>query len=185
MKDVSPNAVSLAAVVFAAAGALCMMFAAQRSWLWLVAPVLFFLRIACNALDGLIAQAQGSGSPRGEIVNEFSDRLSDLLIFGAFALVRGVPVEHALVLLALVVFISYLDVLGQSVGAGRTRAGPFGKADRMLWLGLVCILAFAEASTGWTAPRLWEQVVWVFLTLALLTILNRLARILRHAGVHA
>lgn len=48
-----------------------------------------FLRLALNALDGLVARDLGPARPWGEVLNEVSDRLADLALFVGAALDGG------------------------------------------------------------------------------------------------
>lgn len=77
---VHPDAISAAAVGFAALAAGLLAYAPGKPFLYLGVPPLLGLRIACNALDGLVAQQAGRATKRGAITNEVSDRVSDLVI---------------------------------------------------------------------------------------------------------
>jgi len=163
----SPNAVSLAAVGVAALAAVALLLAPQRHWLWLLVPLLVFVRLALNALDGMLAQAQGSSSRRGELVNELSDRVSDTLILGALALSGAVPLVAGAAALVATLLVSYAGILEKAAGGVRNYAGPMGKADRMALLALGCVLAFA----GIAQALLWT--CWLMAALALVTLANR------------
>lgn len=172
-----PNTVSLFAVLFAAAAGCALAFAEQRPWLLLVTTPLLFLRIACNALDGMVAQARGMASARGELVNEASDRVNDALIFGGLALSGLVPAALALGILALAMAVSYLGILSKAAGGPRLYTGPFGKADRMLILGLGCILAYALPQAWAVAPEtVLAWTLWASLALGLATLILRGAK---------
>lgn len=142
MERLHPDAISGLAVLCAAAAAVSLWQAPDHAWLYLLAPVLFFLRIAFNALDGMVAQSRGLASPRGEMVNEFSDRINDTLIFGGLWVSGVAPdllVGGALVVTLLV---SYLGILSRAAGGERRFDGPAGKADRMAIVGVACVVAF-------------------------------------------
>jgi CDP-diacylglycerol--glycerol-3-phosphate 3-phosphatidyltransferase len=133
----------------------------------MLVPPLLFVRIACNALDGMVARGAGTARPWGTVLNEVGDRAAALLCFGGLILSGALAPLVALVLLPLLLVVSYVGVVGQAAGGDRCHAGPLGKADRMLLLGAYCCLApFAH----WAAPVLG----WALLTGLTLTAANRL-----------
>lgn len=140
-----------------------------------IAPPLLFARIACNALDGMVARGAGTARPWGAVLNEVGDRAADLLCFGGLIASGALPPIAAGALLPLLLAVSYVGLLGQAAGGGRCHAGPLGKADRMLLLGAYCWVApFAP----WAAPALgWALVVGLALTAA-----NRLRLVRREVA---
>lgn len=92
------------------------------------------------------------------------DRAADLLCFGGLVLSGALAPPVALALLPLLLLASYVGVIGQAAGGGRSHAGPLGKADRMLLLGAYCCLA---PFVPWAASALgWALVVGLALTIA-------------------
>lgn len=159
------GAAALAGAVIAAAGA------PPQGWIAL-APPLLFARIACNALDGMVARGAGTARPWGAVLNEVGDRAADLLCFGGLILSGALSPLVAGALPPLLLAVSYIGLLGQAAGGGRCHAGPLGKADRMLLLGAYCCVApFAP----WAAPALG----WALLGGLALTAANRLRLVRR------
>jgi CDP-diacylglycerol--glycerol-3-phosphate 3-phosphatidyltransferase len=109
-------------------------------WLLLLVPVVVLVRTALNALDGLVAKRTGLARPWGEVLNEFSDRLSDVAILGGLALAPPtLPLLGAAAIIG-TLLTSYLAILSKAAGGRRQYAGPMGKADRMLLLGLAAFV---------------------------------------------
>lgn len=154
------GAATLAGGIIAAAGV------QPQGWL-LIVPPLLFARIACNALDGMVARGTATARPWGGVINEVGDRAADLLCFGGLVLSGALPAFVAAALLPLVLLVSYLGIVGQTLGGGRCYAGPLGKADRMLLLGSYCCLA---PFVSWAAP----VVGWTLVVGLALTAVNRL-----------
>ena len=79
---IHPDVVSYCSVVAATAAGICF-WQSQRFpiVLLILAPALCYLRLWLNMLDGMVALASGEASPRGEILNDLPDRVSDILIF--------------------------------------------------------------------------------------------------------
>lgn len=169
-----PNAISALAVLLAAAAGGAFLLAPSRPSLLLLIPPLLFLRIACNALDGMVAQERGLASRRGELVNEASDRLNDALILGGLGASGLVDVRWAALALAIALLVSYLGILPKSAGGTRRYEGPLGKADRMLLLGLGSVAAWAVPRWGWgSTTQILDATLLLFVPLGLLTLAVR------------
>lgn len=132
--DVHPDAISYASTVVSAAAAVCFWRSSEWPWLLLIGPVLCCVRLWCNMLDGMVALASGKASPRGEIVNELPDRISDVVIF--------VGVAHSGWCAPLLgywsaiwaLFTAYVGVLGRAAGVQREFSGVMAKPGRMVVL---------------------------------------------------
>jgi archaetidylinositol phosphate synthase len=180
LRSVSPDAITLAGLLFALAAAALFQVTDMARWPFLVIPVLLLLRIVCNALDGMVAQATGKARPFGEVLNELADRLSDVAILLGIALSPLSSPGWGVAACVAVLLSSYVGVLGKAVGAGRQYGGVLGKADRMLYLGLVCVVAFFLGNPVVIAPlRLFDALLLAFAALAALTTIQRLATIHR------
>ncbi|MCS3806119.1 phosphatidylglycerophosphate synthase [Chromobacterium alkanivorans] len=145
---------------------------------WLLLPLFLFLRMALNAIDGMLAREHGQKSRLGGILNEVGDVVSDAALYLPFALLLAQP-AWAVLAVALALLTEFVGVLGPSLGATRRYDGPMGKSDR----------AFAYGAYG-LLLGLWPQAAawggWVFgLSAALmaLTCVNRARAILKE-GEH-
>ena len=92
---ISPNAISVASVFFAAIGAIGLMATAwaetdiQRRLCWLMASAGIQLRLIANLLDGMVAVEGGRSTPDGAFWNELPDRWADILILAGAGLAGG------------------------------------------------------------------------------------------------
>ncbi len=174
-----PDTVSYVAVAFALVAGVLLAFAPRWPWMYLLAPVFFFARLACNALDGMLAQSQAVASPRGEVVNELSDRVSDSLILAGLAL--GGVVHPLLVggALAITLLVSTIGILAKAAGGARNYAGPMGKADRMAVLGVGSVGAFFAPWMSVPPAAALNGTLAVIALLGLATVVNR-TRIVWH-----
>ncbi len=177
-KRFEPNTISMVGVLFAVAAAAALYFAPGRLWLYLVVPVLLFLRIACNALDGMVAVERKMASGYGELVNEWSDRINDVVIFTGLAVSGAANLMLCFGILAAIHLVTTLGIIPRAAGGRRRYDGPFGKADRMVALGIVSILAYLLPATGVATHH--EEVINVGLGFMLLLVpiglLNRWGR---------
>jgi phosphatidylglycerophosphate synthase len=141
--DIHPDVISYASVLASALAGICFWRASDRAWLLIVGPLLCYARLWLNMLDGMVALAAGKASPRGEILNDLPDRISDVLIFtgvahsGLCAVVSG----YWAAILALLT--AYVGTLGQAVGARREFGGMMSKPWRMVALHIGSWLTFA------------------------------------------
>ncbi|QDF95810.1 CDP-alcohol phosphatidyltransferase [Azoarcus sp. DD4] len=139
---VTANQVTLsAAAVSLALGALLFLF--PRPALFLLLPLWMFLRMALNAIDGMLAREFGHKSALGAYLNELTDVVSDAALFLPFALVAPFGWLSVGLVILLSVVSEMAGALGPMVGAPRCYDGPMGKSDRAfvfgalgLWLGL-------------------------------------------------
>jgi phosphatidylglycerophosphate synthase len=140
-RRVSPDAITAGALGLSAAGGAALAFSAQEPLLLLAAPVAAIGRTALNALDGLVAKRTGTARAWGEVLNEFSDRLADMVLLGGLALAGLAPGLVAASAIVAVLLGSYLGVLSKAAGGPRQYGGVMGKADRMVLLAVAAPMA--------------------------------------------
>ena len=183
LKPVHPDVLTWGALVCSVAAAVLLSYAEKYRWIFLVIPLLLFIRIGLNALDGQLAQATGKARPFGEVLNEATDRLSDLAILFGIAYSPFSSIRWGAPAVAAILFSSYIGILGKAVGAGRQYGGVLGKADRMLWFGLTCIAAFFVGNPtlfhcpGGPSVELFDGLLALFIPLACLTAFQRIRQI--------
>jgi len=132
--DIHPDLVSYSSMLAAGAAAACFWQATNAPWLLLVAPLLCYVRLWLNMLDGMVALASGKASRRGEILNELPDRVSDVVIFVGVAHggLCSPPLGYWAALAALMT--AYVGTLGQAVAGRREFGGLMAKPQRMVAL---------------------------------------------------
>ena len=144
---ITANIVTLAAMFISLLlGAVLLLFGERRA-LFALLPVWMFLRMAFNAIDGMLAREFGQKSALGAYLNELSDVVSDAALYLPFVAVApfGWGSVGAVIFLAAVSEMA--GALGPMVGADRRYDGPMGKSDRAfifgalgLWTGLTSSL---------------------------------------------
>ena len=165
---ISANQVTLAAVVLAAAVGPSVMVEPDRRVLWLL-PAALFVRMALNAIDGMLAREHGQMSRLGAILNELGDVVADAAMYLPLAL-RPEFAPIALVLLVVLgILVEMTGVIGVQIGASRRYDGPLGKSDRAFLFGALGLLLGSGVPSGaWLAWLLWLAV-----GLSVLTVVNR------------
>jgi CDP-diacylglycerol--glycerol-3-phosphate 3-phosphatidyltransferase len=170
---VTANQVTVAACVLSIALGLTLTLMPHAARLWLILPAFFFVRMALNAIDGMLARDFHQQSRLGAYLNELTDVISDAALYLPFAFLPSFNVAWIAVVIWLAALSEMAGVLGPIVDASRRYDGPFGKSDRAfafgaiaLWLGLGCAIA---PWAGWTIPRLMALLLAA-------TIINRVRR---------
>jgi len=169
---VTANQVTLAAAIVSIAVGVFIAWRAPERWPFLLIPLWMFLRMAFNAIDGMLAREFGQKSRLGAYLNELTDVISDSFLYLPFALIAPFSPLWTGVVILLAVISEFAGVLGPAVGASRRYDGPMGKSDRAfvfgalgLWVGLTAAL-----------PE-WAAYVMPVLAIALVvTIVNRVRR---------
>jgi phosphatidylglycerophosphate synthase len=175
--SVTPNQISVASVVFAAAGAAALTFSAAP-WALLVCAACVQVRLLCNLLDGMVAVEGGKGSAVGGLYNEIPDRIADAALLVAAGYAAQVPwLGWCGALLA--VTTAYLRALGGALGLPQDFRGPMAKQQRMAVLTVACVLGAAEGLI-WHSHYALNAALWVIAVGALITCVTR-TRALAHA----
>ncbi len=140
-RQVDPDALTYAAVGCGLiGGAVVLAASAEPRALWAI-PILAVVRLALNALDGMVAVRRGCARPWGKVLNEVGDRLADLAFFGPLLLVPGSEPLLVASSLCAMLLSSYVGVLAEAAGTTRQYGGVLGKADRMVWLSIAAVVA--------------------------------------------
>lgn len=141
---VTANAVTLTAMAISIAlGAVLWLLGSDSPRLFLCLPFWMFIRMAFNAIDGMLAREFGQKSPLGAYLNELSDVVSDAALYLPFVLISPFGWGSVGSMVFLAALSEMTGALGPMVGAPRQYQGPMGKSDRAflfgalgLWLGI-------------------------------------------------
>jgi CDP-diacylglycerol--glycerol-3-phosphate 3-phosphatidyltransferase len=166
---VTANQVTIAALLLSVGHGLLIAYASMQ-WLWLLLlPVTLFLRMALNAIDGMLAREHGQKSRLGALLNELSDVASDAALYLTFAVVAPLSATAAVIAVVLAGLTEMTGVVAQTIGSTRRYDGPMGKSDRAFAYGLLAfLLAIGLGGASWT--HLYQ---WAIVLLLLVTIWNR------------
>ena len=143
---------------------------ANSSWVFLFVPLWMILRMALNAIDGMLAREFGHQSHLGAYLNELCDVVADSALILPFALIPEVNLLPVLLVTLLALLSEYSGVLGAMVGASRRYDGPMGKSDRAFVLGVLA----TGIAIGWISS-FWINVVFgIVAVLLVYTLVNRI-----------
>ncbi|MGI4871626.1 MAG: CDP-alcohol phosphatidyltransferase family protein [Janthinobacterium lividum] len=136
---ISANAVTVAALLASVAYGGWLWWQPGSRWAWGLLPAFLLVRMALNALDGLLAREYQQQSRLGAILNETGDVVADTALYVPFALLPGAHASLGLLVVFLAFLTEFVGVLGQVVGSIRRYDGPCGKSDRALLYGAVAV----------------------------------------------
>ncbi len=174
---VTANLVTVAAMLLSIATGAAVALWPNRHWLLLI-PLVLLLRMALNAIDGMLAREHHMASKLGALLNELGDVISDTALYLPLALVPGVPAAWLVSAVVLAVISEMAGVVAVQIGAERRYDGPMGKSDRAFVFGALCLLLGLGVSGG-----RWLEWLLILITLLLLvTIINRARHALALAG---
>jgi len=166
---VTANEVTIATTaVSIAVGAFVAWHAPDRTPFLLI-PLWMFVRMALNALDGMLAREFGQQTRLGAFLNELGDVFADAALYLPFASVAPFSGAWASAVIVFATITEFAGAMGPTIGASRRYDGPFGKSDRAfafgalgLWIGL-----------GGPLPQWLAMLFPLFVVLMMATIVNR------------
>lgn len=160
----TPNSLTVIAFLLSLAMG-CYSFYGERQIALFLVPAGLLLRMALNALDGMMARQFNLQSKLGAVLNEMGDLLSDAVLY--------YPVLYVLfgmdsIWVGWFIFLSLLNefagLLGQALGGERRYDGPMGKSDRALLIGVLCLLiGFGLPSFYLLNTAVWMLIFGLFI----------------------
>lgn len=166
---ITANLVTVAALVLSLLVAGSVALWVEQPWLFALIPVWMLLRMALNAIDGMLAREFGQQSRLGAYLNELCDVVADSVLYLPFALLPGVSAMAVVLVVLLALFSEYAGVLGPMVGASRRYDGPMGKSDRAFAFGVLA----TGVACGWLPASWVNGALLLIAALALYTLVNR------------
>lgn len=168
-RGVTANQVTLTAALISVLLGALLAWLPHHIWLFALVPLWMLLRMALNAVDGMLAREFGQQSRLGAYLNELTDVVADSALYLPFALLAGVSPTLVVLVVVLAVISEYAGVLGPMVGASRRYDGPMGKSDRAFCFGVLGAgVAFGLLPASWI-----NVLLAVILLLLLATLINR------------
>ncbi|MDX2411709.1 MAG: CDP-alcohol phosphatidyltransferase family protein [Woeseiaceae bacterium] len=176
---ITANQVTIAAfIVSIVVGAIFALNPTAR-WAALLIPIWLFLRMALNAIDGMLAREHGMQSALGGILNELSDVLADAALYLPFAFVPGISPSLVVAVVVLSILTEMAGVVAVQIGASRRYDGPMGKSDRAFVFGLLALLLGLGINL-----QLWANVALAIVAvLTAITVFNRSSKALQELSV--
>ena len=168
-KGITPNQVTWAALVLSVFTGALVGFTHGALWTLLLIPIIMFIRMAMNAIDGILAKEHDMKSDAGAILNEMSDVIADAALYLPLAFVSGISTIWIVLFVVIAIFTEMAGILAQVISGERRYDGPMGKSDRAFVFGFICLLLGLGVEAG-----LWTTALLVISSiLGSLTVINR------------
>ncbi len=172
---ITANQVTLSAAAMSVALGVAIWVTHGAAWALLAVPPVLFVRMALNAIDGMLAREFAQKSALGAVLNELGDVVSDVALYLPLATITGVNAALIGLVVAIAVMTEMAGVVAIQIGASRRYDGPFGKSDRAVFFGALALLLGLGVQTG-----LWIDIVLVLAAAAgALTIVKRVRAALK------
>ena len=137
--------------------------------------LLLVLTAVPDVLDGAVAKASGTASPRGAFFDSVADRFTDALLLGGVAWYLATTQPGRLAVLPLAVLaasmlISYERAKAESLGYD-AKGGVMERAERLIALGL-----------GLLFNQFLIPILWIMLVLTMVTAVQRFVKVWNQAS---
>lgn len=168
-RGVTANQVTLLACAISVILGIVLTAFSTVNWLFILIPIWLFVRMALNAIDGMLAREFNQKSRLGGYLNEVTDVISDAALYLPFALIF--PFDPLLIglIIWLAALTEFCGVLGQVQGQTRRYDGPLGKSDRAFLFGVLgLVYTFVPYLPDWL-----YWLAWVIIALLVMTCVKR------------
>ena len=177
-RGVTANQVTLTACAISVILGLILTAFSGYHWLFILIPIWLFVRMALNAIDGMLAREFNQKSRLGGYLNEITDVVSDAALYLPFAFVHPFDSLQIGLIIWLSALTEFCGVLGQVQGKTRRYDGPLGKSDRAFLFGVLgLVYVFVP-----TLPDFLYWLLWIVIILLIVTCVKRVKSGLAEVG---
>ena len=149
-KGISANQVTWFAMLLSLLCGVLIYLSSGAMWSLLLLPIVLFLRMGLNAIDGMLAREHDMRTKKGAMLNEMTDVVSDTVMYLPLAISPLVSPRLLIAFVIIGIFTEMAGVVAQTINNDRRYDGPMGKSDRAFAIGLLAILlAFQLLSPIW------------------------------------
>ena len=166
----TPNQVTILALLLSIVTGIILSIFHENKWVYILMPIVMFVRMALNAIDGVMAKKYQMKSHLGLLLNELGDVISDLFLFIPFVFIAEDYGIGIMLFISLSIISEMAGVTVQVIGSTRRYDGPMGKSDRAFIIGFISFLIFVHLNI---IPYL-HFVFYVCSILMLINIYNRI-----------
>ncbi|WP_448758032.1 CDP-alcohol phosphatidyltransferase family protein [Aggregatibacter sp.] len=168
-RGVTANQVTLTACTISVILGLILTALSGYHWLFILIPIWLFVRMALNAIDGMLAREFNQKSRLGGYLNEITDVVSDAALYLPFAFISPFDALQIGLIIWLSALTEFCGVLGQVQGKTRRYDGPLGKSDRAFLFGVLgLVYVFVPV-----LPDFLYWLVWIAIILLIATCVKR------------
>ncbi len=166
---ISANQITILAMVISFITGILLYLFPNLPILLLAVPFVLLVRMALNAIDGMLAREHQMKTSLGAILNELGDVISDAVLYLPFGLISGVNTTFVVLFVLVATLTEMTGVIAIQIGAQRRYDGPFGKSDRAFIMSIIgVVLGFGISAEVWL-----DYTFVSMLLLSILTVINR------------
>lgn len=160
---ITANQITFSAIFLSIVIGVSFWFADYNSYLYLVLPIGLLLRMALNALDGMMARIYNQQSKKGELLNEFGDIFSDLIIFLPLVKYESQDILLVVLFITLSIINEFAGLLGKVISNERRYEGPMGKSDRAFVIAVYGIIGFFQVDIKSNIPLIFILLIFLLI----------------------
>lgn len=170
--NITANQVTLVACLGSIIIAFIVGILASYQWIFFLIPIWMFIRMALNAIDGMLAREYHQKSNLGAYLNEICDVISDCALLLIFTQLHEINSNLVIFVVLLSILTEYSGILGVMIGASRRYDGPMGKSDRAFVFGGISL-----GIATYLLPLMWiNTLLWIISFLLIYTVINRVRK---------
>jgi CDP-diacylglycerol---glycerol-3-phosphate 3-phosphatidyltransferase len=177
-RNITANEVTITAMVLSIVQGIWITWQPTAVLPLLLMPVTLLVRMALNAIDGLLAREHASESDLGIILNELGDLISDIALYLPLSLLPSIAAPFMVIAVSLTLVSEATGIIAIHISDVRGNEGPMGKSDRAVLFGVLAFALGLRVPGGYWLNSLLILVI-VFLAA---TILNRINGTLRRVA---
>jgi archaetidylinositol phosphate synthase len=168
----SPNAITIIALLLNVIAAAFLYLGGQRPVLFLVAIAFIAVGGLADAFDGIVAREQGRQTRYGDFLDHFADRVSDVLVAACWMLGNGVHTELTIGTLALIMLNGYIGTQIEATWQERNY-DSVGRGEFVLAFVVYPIVSYILYTNGWAGMHIQEWMTLLLVAFGLLGIAQR------------
>ncbi len=165
-KGYTANEVTIWAGILSLIGGIVILLGLINRYFLLLIPFIMFIRMALNAIDGMLAKEHNMKTKKGAMLNELADVVSDTILYLPFAFLINPIIVVLFVVIS--IFTEFIGISSQAVYNNRRYDGPMGKSDRAFVVGLLSLLFVFNIN-----HMILNIILAIATSLALVTVINR------------
>ena len=165
-KCYTANQITIWAGILSFIGGIIVLLGLENRYFLLFIPFIMFIRMALNAIDGMLAKEHNMKTKKGAMLNELADVVSDTMLYLPFAFLINPIIVVLFVVIS--IFTEFIGVSSHAVYNDRRYDGPMGKSDRAFVIGLISLLFVFNIN-----PIILTSLLSIATILALITMINR------------
>jgi archaetidylinositol phosphate synthase len=169
---ISPNAITVIALLLNLIAAACLYLGSRRPPLFLVAIVFIAVGGLADAFDGIVAREQGRQTRYGDFLDHFADRVSDVLVAACWMLGSEVGSELTIGALVIIMLNGYIGTQIEATWRERSY-DAVGRGEFVLALIVYPIVSYILYANGWAELHIQEWMTLLLVAFGLVGIAQR------------